>query len=157
MQTYQDLTGPPQVVQSRIADLYQRRRLLAMTPPELDGDGWRVRVWVRASEPRRPTGTPPARRPQRALPPPPEPWQWPGREHAGRIAAGLGITAVAGAVVWIVWQAVRSATDWAGDHTGQLVGVGGLAALAVLAWLRWKLRRPACPGHVHHCNGCRSH
>lgn len=156
MQTYQDLTGPAKVVQARIAELEQRRLLLALTPPRPHADGWRVRVWYRVTGPQHPAGAQPVRR-QTALPAPPQPWRpgWPWKP--GKTAAWLGVAAVAAAVLWIIWQAVTTAVEWTTDHTGQLIAGLVPVALCGLVWLRWRLRKPGCPGHTHHCTGCRSH
>lgn len=159
---YRDLTGPPHVVQRRLAELHDSGTLLAMTPPRPCGTGWRVRVWVRTAGP-----AAAASRPGRmALPARPAagpawaPPAWLTRQVAARAAAVAGVGAVVAGLVWVVWQAATGAVAWTTDHTGTVLAALLLAGIGAAAWVSRKLRRasaPACTTTTVHGRRCRGH
>jgi hypothetical protein len=164
-QTYEDLTGPPAAVQARIAALHDSGRLLAVSPPEPCGSGWRVRVWTRATVPPR-AATVPSRPalPARAAEPEPGPvWSpppWLTGQVAGRAATVAGVGGLLVAVVWAVARAVAGAVAWTGDHAGQIVALLGLAGVGAAVWAVRRLRRgrgQASGCVTQHGPRCRSH
>jgi hypothetical protein len=142
-------TGTAAGVDRYLAEARADRRLVGHDRPTPAGPGrWRVRavLWHVVE---------PVRVPRTQLPPPPGRrvgWSPDPATVARVVWWAVGVAVVCG-VGWLVWQATRSAAEWAAANPGLLVA-GGLGAGALgLSWASRKLRRP-CPGQMHHCPRC---
>lgn len=147
---YRDLVawGRAAEVEAMLALLRTTPEFVAASPAKPSGGVWVVRVRLRDERQALPGA------PLRTRPSPP--WWWPTvRDRAAKVGPWLGLgLAVTGGLGWLLWQAAVSTARWAGDHTGQLVTLGLLAASGGGWWLLRRLRKATgCPG-VAHCTGC---